>query len=526
MKRASIHFVVLSLALTLGCQAQSQLSSPAARPVLFRSHFLGSAQLAGNTNGAKIREIWALPATADLREQVLQKLAATCQQTLTQEGADTAKLFRPLLEDFITAESFVEAQRTGAALDFVAALKLSDARAGMWITNLTKAMAAAKAPGPRDLKGEGFRGWEWTKKSAPTAFRVARAGQWLVVGGGPGQAKLHAEVVQRVVQSGRASSSTGAHWLEADVDTSLIRNWVPFQGKLQTPMAHVTVTAKGEDVITQARFQYAQPLGWSAEPWSIPTNAIRDPIISFTASRGIAPLLGALQGISELDLKPVPTQMYSWGYGGFPYSTHLAFPAAGPTNVIKKNVSRVPNMLRAQLGKQPQGNFIYQTNSGTLFWGSLPVISPALRPLRDGGREYVGVSFFPPRPSTNRAPAELFAQAVTKNNLAFYGWEITQERVTNWRQFYQMTDILAERQMQPQNAPTFKWLIAIAPRLGNSATEITVSAPNELSLLRKSHLGLTGFELVTLTRWIDSPNFPYTFDSPPARELRRPPPKK
>ena len=38
----------------------------------------------------------------------------------------------------------------------------------------------------------------------------------------------------------------------------------------------------------------------------------------------------------------------------------------------------------------------------------------------------------------------------------------------------------------------------------NTVTEVTVASPQELSLKRKGPIGLTGFELVTLTRWFDS----------------------
>jgi hypothetical protein len=39
--------------------------------------------------------------------------------------------------------------------------------------------------------------------------------------------------------------------------------------------------------------------------------------------------------------------------------------------------------------------------------------------------------------------------------------------------------------------------------------------PHELALVRKSHLGLTGFEIATLSTWIDSAGFPLAFSLPP-----------
>ncbi|HEY2953249.1 MAG TPA: hypothetical protein VGK40_11725 [Verrucomicrobiae bacterium] len=529
MKKTLVYGALFGLYLNWGCQGQSQGTAPSDRELLFRSHFVGSAQLGGNTNGAKLREIWALPATAAFREVVMQRLSAACPQTFAEEtaasAAEQAKLFRPLLDDFVTAESFVEVHGPSNKLEFAAALKLDDARAGLWFTNLSKVMAAAKAGGPHEIKGEGFRGSEWRKKSAPAVFRTARAGQWLVVGGGPEQLKLHAGLLQRVVQTGRPTLNAGRDWLEVDVDTALVRAWVPFQGRQPTPMAHLTVNGKGENLLAHMRLKYAQPLGWVPEPWNVPTNLIRDPIISFTAARGISPLLGSLQGVSELGLKPLPSQMFSWAYNSIPYSTHLAFPIVDATNVVRRIQGRASDMLRAQLGKSPSGQFVFRTNTAELSWKGLPIFAPSLRPLRNGVQEYLGLSFFPPPANTNLPPPTLFAEVTRTPNLAFYGWEITESRITNWRQFYQMADILAGRRMQSQTAPIFKWLIAIGPHLANAVTEITVTAPDELSLLREAHIGLTGFDLVTLTRWVDSPRFPFTFDPPPAFEVPKAPKK-
>ena len=53
-----------------------------------------------------------------------------------------------------------------------------------------------------------------------------------------------------------------------------------------------------------------------------------------------------------------------------------------------------------------------------------------------------------------------------------------------------------------------RWQCLAAPLLGNTVTEITLTGPREITLVRKSHLGFTGFELVMLTRWLNDPHFP------------------
>jgi hypothetical protein len=410
--------------------------------------------------------------------------------------------------------------------EFVVALKLSEARAGLWSANLTKVMATAQATGPREIRGEGYRGSEWTKKTAPAVWRLARAGQWLILGGGVDPLPLHSEVLARVSKTGRASPAEGRDWLEMDVDTGIFRTWVPLEGKVQMPMAHLTLNGKGEELLANVRLKYARSLDWIPEPWHIPTNLMRDPISSFTASRGIAKLLGSLPGISELQLPSLPSQMFTWAYTAVPFSTHLLFPVTDATNAVRQISFRGSNMLQAQLGRPPLGNFVYRTNTAELFWGGLPFMSPSVHPVWNGRQEYLALSFYPPAAGSNLAPAELIAQVTRPANLAFYGWEITQFRIANWRQFYQMSDILTKQSMPPPTALTFKWLLAIEPRLGNAVTEITVTAPDELTVQRKAHIGLTGFDLLTLCRWIDSPGFPFTFEPPLRHELPKAPVKK
>ena len=71
-------------------------------------------------------------------------------------------------------------------------------------------------------------------------------------------------------------------------------------------------------------------------------------------------------------------------------------------------------------------------------------------------------------------------------------------------------------------------MIAVEQKLGNSVTEITADSPTTCSLVRSSHIGFTGVELVALTRWLESTRFPkLSFELPPDRPLppaSRPPP--
>jgi hypothetical protein len=48
----------------------------------------------------------------------------------------------------------------------------------------------------------------------------------------------------------------------------------------------------------------------------------------------------------------------------------------------------------------------------------------------------------------------------------------------------------------------------IGPTLGNTVTEITQTAPDQMTFVRTAPGGFTAFELLALVNWIGAPNFP------------------
>ena len=62
-----------------------------------------------------------------------------------------------------------------------------------------------------------------------------------------------------------------------------------------------------------------------------------------------------------------------------------------------------------------------------------------------------------------------------------------------------------------------KWLDRIGPTLGNSVTEVTQTAPNELTFKRSAPGGLTAHRTHRAGDWLEAPNFP-------GCDLRLPPP--
>ena len=120
---------------------------------------------------------------------------------------------------------------------------------------------------------------------------------------------------------------------------------------------------------------------------------------------------------------------------------------------------------------------------------------------------------------SNTAPAELFEQVLNRTNLLYYDWELTQERLAHGRQLFQLLDIIHYRRIQSTNVLSQRWLLDLRPLMGNTITEVTLTSPKELSFVRKSNFGFTGFELALLARWLSSPGFPLTYEPPPRLDL-------
>jgi hypothetical protein len=116
------------------------------------------------------------------------------------------------------------------------------------------------------------------------------------------------------------------------------------------------------------------------------------------------------------------------------------------------------------------------------------------------------------------APAELFEQIIGRTNLVYYDWEITQGRMQQLRTVTQLQSIIARGGLHTTNAVSERWLDAIEPRLGNAVAELTLSRTNEMSLVRRSPIGLDAMELVGLARWAEP------FPSGPKHTRRAAPP--
>jgi hypothetical protein len=165
-----------------------------------------------------------------------------------------------------------------------------------------------------------------------------------------------------------------------------------------------------------------------------------------------------------------------------------------------------------------------EVTNDQISWLGLPYIVPSLEALHEPTGDFLFASVFPNGPKTKPLPPELFLR-LAQSNLVYYHWEITAARLKLLPQLSQLALMVTRhRQLEAQSAAG-KWLDRVGPTLGNMVTEVTQTAPNELTFMRKAPGGLTAVELTALANWLEAPNFPGCDLSLPLPRFKRPHPK-
>jgi len=504
MKRVSWS---VGLAAVILCGCIEKGSRSASDTPFFHLHWAGAASiLEGGTNATKLQEALKLPTTAQVRGEALAKLARVPQElwreSLPADAPDTsASILQPILEDIWQNEATISLQGKPSQPDVLFAARLDDAKDESWNKALAQLaqnwkLGSASVEGPAARRSVGRRDFY---------IHYARENGWTFA--------AFTRSSKSPFGKSQPASLNGAI-VDLRADWRRLGEAFPVLAKFSLPPSHIRVMPRGEALRTEAKLTYSERLPIKLEPWAIPTNIVTEPIISFTCAQGIRPLLDQLKGFSKLRLKNPPNQYCAWGLATVFAQTFVSVPMSDATNVVKDIAGRLPEFVGANF-PNPPGTFLWISNRSEWMWSGLPIVIPHVRPARSGNQEFLVAGLFPAAGPSNTVPAELFAQVIGRTNLVYYDWELTDQRLPHARHTFQLSDIVAGRRHQETNFATQRWLGELAPLLGNTITEVTLSGPKELSLVRKSGVGLTGYEIALLGRWIDSPRFPFQYEPPP-----------
>jgi hypothetical protein len=502
MKLFSSWLAATCLAFTLGCNDRPAggkadiTGSPETARVIANMHFAGGSVLAADQGGTAFKEIWDLPQTRKLRQETLDKLADSWSRRLQPKPGEarttTAARLRPLLDDLLVAEWHLRViEHPEQTIELVWALRLDEARTGVWRTNWGQLLSGAGADHITFLATN-----SWTVIHA-----TGRQG------GGASRKLPENDVIQKIKQGQRPVPPSKENWLSAEGDLSRLAEWSGWTGKQDWPRFNFSLTGKGEYLRSQARLTFRDPIGVKLERWRIPLETIRDPLLSFTAVQGFASWLQRQPFFKELGLQTAPNQLYLWGLSVTPFQLQAAVPVAdaqSAINQVRKQLPQINKILKAH----SVGEIHSRTNQPGLYWRGLPLLVPYLDPKREGNQEFLHAGIFPVEAPTTPAPPQLFEQLTGQKDLRYFEWEITQERLALIRPLIQLASMFVTVSSMSTNAAAHMWLDTVEPRLGNTVTEVRETSPHELSLVRTSHLGLNSIELFALANWLGGTNFP------------------
>ncbi len=520
--RSQVLWRILPLLVFTACATTTPRAGE--ESVVYRHHSIGASAMLQAPDGARARDIWALPQTAELRQQVTHRLGQVVQKEFSSTAPNSAETvsneISALLADLADQENLLDVRGPEGRLEWTLAIKLPEARQKAWQAGLPRIVSLSNLGSVSASKLDGVEASiaRLTQKQLQLSWSLR--GEWLLVGLAPKLPATWSTWAASLKQTGRPAAASAGPWFQVQADLARLRKTFPLLPEFLDSKLMASVTPKNDGLRTDAKLTFSKPLNWKAEAWNLPTDSIRDPLVGFAAARGIEPLLRKNEELKLLQLPTYPNQACAWSLARVPYFTFAAYPQTGVSNLLWNALPNLPNVITNH-GKLV-GQLLWVSNTSQIIWQGMPIITPLLQPFADSGREFLFAGMMPAPAIQKKPPGELFA-FTNKANLAYYDWEITEERILSWRRIFQVGLLGFMREAPRNDAPSQKFLdeLGKGKRVGNTISEVTVTGPSELTFVRHSHSGFTGFELVNLCRWIDSANFPYTYESAPPIDLKK-----
>ena len=487
-------------------------------------HWVGKKQLAGETNAAVLMDVWGLPQSLKLEQQTLYKLSlAPSRLSRLDTGTNVALLLQPLVQDVLQEESYLEVRAvTHEPGQLAFAIRLDDARAGLWETNLAAALESLT--GIRPVSDPARHGWSLQKHHAPDLLELTRAGGWTIFGAASNHNALLEDMLARIGQNQLPFPAVITnHWLTVAVDLGNLDR--AFSLGLNLPKDFPRIEAEwdgdGKDLWTYGTLTFPHPLAMDLDAWNIPTNLMDQPLTSFVAVRGIQPWLAGLKTWNDLQTGPPPNQFYSWSVQGNLPLTYFTAPLNDAGNTVSRLTDLVLQKSASWFASNDLARFERSHSFNGVEWKGVPYLCPFLKSVTNNSEPSLFGGFVSVAP-TQPPPADLFRDLLVETNLIVHDWEQTGTRIEDWiyaGQFARLV-VLQKSQLPPQSV-SLLWLRAIQPKVGTTVTQVFKKGPSQLWFHRKSTIGFTGIELQLLADWLESPGFPiglHTTLAPPQLE--------
>jgi hypothetical protein len=346
---------------------------------------------------------------------------------------------------------------------------------------------------------------------------------------------VRTDYLQQLQKTGRPWPALKDSWLQAVIDWPLLTagNLAP-SIPLKPARMTVDMTAIGGRFHITAYLSYPDAVPWTPQPWRIPKDLVRQPLMSFTAAQGVEPYMQLDETFSRLATDPFTNQFFCWAQREMPFQSYMAWPVNDAANVLKDLGTKGLAIVNPILERQDHSRLNWVRAASEIVWNKSPLMGPFLRvaPTKEG--TYLLAGLFLTEERNPLAPDDLWAQFENRSDLVYYNWELTGMRVHQWRVFCQLMPLLlpvsgqGSSPLAAQNSPppllvVENWLAGLEFALGNTVTEVTRTAPDELTVVRSAPLVFTGLELVWLSHWLaDVPAGPVNMNLFPKAKISGP----
>ena len=508
----------LLFAAVVGCgKSEPEPKSPAPRvptpdagKTVVRLHWLGKKRIAAENNATNFMAIWNLPESAKLEAQTLDKLATAPWRLLAAatplSNAPVAGL-RPLLDDLVSEESYLEVRATTNQPNaLVLAIRLNADRAALWRTNLPVILQSITGSSPTP-----------GVQTSDFSFSLSRSGDWTLLGLTRSATNaLLADFQKRLTTVPDPYPLRATNYLiEVEGDllglSAALGGSLPFKAEVRS--LNFVVFGDGEKLRTRGWLDVGNSLSASLPAWNVPSNLIYQPLIGFSAVRGIHPWLESLDFWKEKQLGAAPNQAFFWSQKSAPWLHFCAVRSPDANRQFLALKDYIVGTVNPALVPNRTGEFAWLSNEARVVWKGVPFCSPTFD-LHDD----LILGGFSANTASNRViPLEMLQKLHQDPNLVYYDWEITDEQVAAWTQMSQLMRMAFSFAQLSIKEPGLPWLNIAGPKLGYSATTISQDGDHRLIFARASMLGLSSVELQILVDWLASPEFPrglHTFLAP------------
>lgn len=490
-------------------------------PVEFGWHFAGIRAVESAENAPTLQDVWRLPESWRLGRLLTERLARTPERLMFDRqavaNADRARIAQSLAALLLAFESFGEVNGlAGGRPHLSLAVKLAPSKAAEWEQKLRRYFASLDWREFADSVDESLR---WTTTKGDLEARLARAGEWLLFGAGNGNFSRLAEWKALIAGGGLPSSLAAGDLLLLRGHAGKLAEWLADVSLPSLSDFEVRFQPEENGVRTMATIRLREAVEFPLPDWEVPAKFIRDPIVSFSGARGLRSVIAKLPGGNKLAERGIPEQFFSWSrrfvsssksMPVYPFPAYLAWPIPLEEVSVERLNQHLsafvgPDVLasgRARLVSLPKLN-------KTMLQLRAPLVEPFVRGFTNQTHGVRIAGLFPLLNQPRPIPDALLAQLDSAENLVYYHWEITQNRIDFSKNLLQLLAFLADQPQMKADGAGLRWLNAVAPKMGNAVTIVTAPAPKTLDLVRKSYFGFTGLELAAFACWLESESCPW-----------------